>query len=490
MSNGASLYIDGQWRRGTGDPIRSYEPTTGAVAWEGRAASASDVADAMAAARRAFEQWASEPIETRAGFLRAFAAALDAQKAEFARLISRQTGKPLWESLTEVAAMVGKVPLSEQAYQQRCGTQEIDMAGARGAMRFLPHGVVAVFGPFNLPGHLPNGHIIPAVLAGNTILLKPSELAPAVAQRMVELWHSVGLPPGVLNLVQGGRETGAAIIHHGDLDAVCFTGSTTGGLWIRKTLAERPRVVVALEMGGNNPLVVHDVADHHAAALATVQSAYITSGQRCSCARRLIVPRGDHGDQFLETLAGAIGRVRVGAWSDSPEPFMGPLISSDAAERMLASQSVLSQRGGRVIVEMKRRPRGDAFLSPGLIDVTAIPRRDDVEHFGPLLQLIRVEDFDHAIDEANRTSFGLAAGLFSDRREHYGQFVNRVRAGVIHWNRQLTNASSRLPFGGLGLSGNHRPSGFLAADYCSYPVATIELDRLASPSSPVSGIDP
>lgn len=490
MSNGASLYIDGQWRRGTGDLIRSCEPTTGGIAWEGEAASASDVADAMTAARRALEPWASTPIEARAGFLRAFAAALDAQKADFARLISRQTGKPLWESLTEVAAMVGKIQLSELAYQQRCSAQEIDLPGARGAMRFRPHGVVAVFGPFNLPGHLPNGHIIPALLAGNTILLKPSELAPAVAQHMVELWHSVGLPPGVLNLLQGGRETGAAIVHHGDLDAVCFTGSTAGGLWIRKSLAERPKVVVALEMGGNNPLVVHDVADHHAAALATVQSAYITSGQRCSCARRLIVPRGNHGDQFLDALAAAIGRVRVGAWSDNPEPFMGPMISSDAADRLLAAQSELRQRGGGVIVEMKRLSRGEAFLSPSLIDVTDIPQRDDVEHFGPLLQLIRVEDFDHAIDEANRTSFGLAAGLFSDRREHYDRFLRRVRAGVIHWNRQLTNASSRLPFGGLGLSGNHRPSGFLAADYCSYPLATIELDRLTGQPSQVIGIDP
>ncbi|MCE9591004.1 MAG: succinylglutamate-semialdehyde dehydrogenase [Planctomycetes bacterium] len=490
MGHSPGIYIDGKRRDASGDAFTSHDPATGDFVWEGRAASADDVAEAVAAARRAFDGWAGTPLEQRAEYLRRFAARLESDKAALASTISRETGKPLWESLTEVAAMIGKVPLSELAFKQRCGGEKMDLGGARGATRFRPHGIVAVFGPFNLPGHLPNGHIIPALLAGNTVVLKPSELAPGVARHIIEAWDSVGLPPGVINLVQGGRNTGVALLAQTDIDGVCFTGSTAGGLWIRKMLAERPRVITALEMGGNNPLIVHGVADAEAAAVATIQSAYITSGQRCSCARRLIVPAGDAGDRFVRQLIKAIGRVRIGAWSDSPEPFMGPVISSPAAGRLLEAQQKLRNGGGQSLVEMTRLPRGGAFLSPGLIDVTRVTGREDAEHFGPLLMLIRVPDFDAAIDEANRTSFGLSAGLFCDRRELYDQFADRVRAGVIHWNRQLTNASSRLPFGGLGQSGNHRPSGFLAADYCSYAQATIELDRLTPAKQPIPGLDP
>jgi succinylglutamic semialdehyde dehydrogenase len=182
-------------------------------------------------------------------------------------------------------------------------------------------------------------------------------------------------------------------------------------------------------------------------------------------------------------------RVHVGFPTDEPEPFTGTVISARAAKSLLNAQTDLVSRRGRVLVEMKPGPRSPALLSPGIIDVTSVSHRKDEELFGPLLQLIRVADFDAAIREANATRYGLSAGLISDRRDLYDRFYREVRAGVVNWNRQLTGASSQLPFGGVGQSGNHRPSAYFAADYCSYPVAAMETERATLPAQRTPGIE-
>ncbi len=357
------------------------------------------------------------------------------------------------------------------------------------ATRFKPQGVVAVFGPFNLPGHLPNGHIVPALLAGNTVVFKPSEQAPLVGQIMQEIWEAAGLPKGVLNMVQGGRKTGMSLAANSKLNGLFFTGSAEAGKALHSLCGGRPEKILALEMGGNNPLVVYGAADHNASAYLTIQSAFITAGQRCSCACRLIVEDGTRGRRFVDTLIAMMGSIRIGPYTDRPEPFMGPVISGRAAESLLAAQASLGKNGGEPLVEMKRLGSGGNFLSPGLMDVTNVSNRPDVELFGPFLQLIRVSDFDAAVREAGNTSYGLVAGLLSDDRDLYDRFYRKIRAGVVNWNRQTTGASSRMPFGGVGASGNHRPSGYYASDYCSYPVATIESERLELPSQPLPGIE-
>jgi succinylglutamic semialdehyde dehydrogenase len=341
-----------------------------------------------------------------------------------------------------------------------------------------------------MPGHLPNGHIVPALLAGNTVVLKPSEQTPLVGQRLAEAAEAAGFPPGVFNLVQGGPGVGAELAADANLNGVLFTGSTNGGRALRRLLADHPQKILALEMGGNNPLAVHEVQDLGAAACMVLQSAFITAGQRCSCARRLIVCHGGPGDALIERLVGMIGRLRIGFWNDQPAPFMGTVISARAAEDLLAAQSRLRDAGGVPIVEMTRSPRSAALLTPGLIDVTHVADRPDVEIFGPLLQVIRVDDFDSAITEANRTAFGLSAGLISDRKDHYEEFLRRIRAGVVHWNKPLTGASSQLPFGGIGISGNHRPGGYFAADYAAYPLACLESPRTQLPPQLPPGIVP
>jgi succinylglutamic semialdehyde dehydrogenase len=247
---------------------------------------------------------------------------------------------------------------------------------------------------------------------------------------------------------------------------------------------EEPGKMLALELGGNNPLVVHAASDLDAATMLTILSAFLSAGQRCSCARRLIVPEGARGDAFVERLLTRIDGIRVGLPDDAPEPFMGPVIHESAARSLLAAQDDLLTRGGIGLRRMAPQRGISTLLSPGLIDVTAVRDRPDTEWFGPLLQLVRVPDFEAAIVEANRTAYGLAAALVSDERPLYDAFRRRARAGIINWNRQTTGASARLPFGGLGRSGNHRPSGFFAIDYCGSPVASLERDRLTAPPAP------
>jgi succinylglutamic semialdehyde dehydrogenase len=185
-----------------------------------------------------------------------------------------------------------------------------------------------------------------------------------------------------------------------------------------------------------------------------------------------------------------MGRIKIGPYTVNPEPFMGPVISRKAQDDLLAAQERLRKQGGRVLREMTRLDSPGHFLSPGLMDVTQISDRPDEEIFGPFLQVIRVADFGAAIDEANNTAFGLSAGLISRNPKLYERFRKKIRAGVVNWNRQTTGASGRLPFGGLGRSGNHRPSGFFAADYCSDPIAYLEVERPAAMPDHSIGIIP
>jgi succinylglutamic semialdehyde dehydrogenase len=483
-----SHLIGGRWIVGDGPTFESTDPATGTPSWHGRAATSGEIDAAVSAARSTAGMWASTPLTERIAALHALAEQYQKRKAELAQTICRETGKPRWEANAEVDAMVAKIPISVEAYDRRTSPTIATSDGITSATRYKPHGVVAVLGPFNMPGHLPNGHLVPAVLAGNTVVFKPSDQAPFVGHAVAEAWECAGFSPGVFNLVQGAAQTGRDLAAHPGIDGLFFTGSAAVGLALSRALAERPGTILALEMGGNNPLVVHDCADLGAAAYLTVQSAFITAGQRCSCARRLIVPVGAQGDAFIERLVKMIAQIRIGFSDDEPQPFMGPVISARAATRLLEAQAELVKHGGRVLAEMKQSPRAPALLSPGLIDVTGIARREDEELFGPILQLIRVPNFGAAVRESNNTRYGLTAGLLSDRADLYEQFYPDVRAGVVNWNRQLTGSSSRLPFGGVGQSGNHHPSAYFATDYCTFPVAAMESERVALPAKLASGI--
>lgn len=484
-----SLFINGNWEPGSAERFVSTCPVDESVVWEAQAAAAADVDRAYAAARAAFPGWWALGAERRIEICKSFEKRVIEHGEQLAHLIASETGKPLWEARTEVATVAGKINLSIEAFRARRDTSSFEMPGALAVTRYKPHGVCAVLGPFNFPAHLPNGHIVPALIAGNTIVFKPSEITPAVGQWMCEQWQAAGIPKGVINLVQGGRETGQAVSSHPELDGLFFTGSSQVGKALHRAFADHPQKILALEMGGNNPLIVHQVADLKGAAYATILSAYFSAGQRCTCARRLIMVDDDLCQPFLDTLAQMIGKIQVGFCNDDPQPFMGTVISATMGRKILAAQQDLVEQGGRCLVEMKSLRGCDALISPGLIDVTDIKDRSDEELFGPLLNVIRVKNFDEAIREANRTAYGLSAGLLSDSRELYEQFIHQIRAGIVNWNRQTTGASGKLPFGGSGLSGNHRPSGYFAVDYCSYPVASLEANELKLPDKFETGLN-
>ncbi|MCF2849281.1 succinylglutamate-semialdehyde dehydrogenase [Pseudoalteromonas sp. ACER1] len=480
--------IDNQWQAGLGHDFSSINPSNGEVVWQGKTATAEQVADAIKAARSAQLGWADMTLEERIVILENFAAELKEHSEEFATIIARETGKPLWETRTEVGAMTGKIAISIRAYNERTGTTENPMPGAKAFIRHKPHGVVAVFGPYNFPGHLPNGHIVPAILAGNTVVFKPSELTPHVAEFTLKLWLKAGLPAGVINLVQGEVDTGIALASHQDIDGLFFTGSSNTGHLLHKQFAGHPGKILALEMGGNNPLIVKDVADVSAAVHDIIQSGFITSGQRCTCSRRLFIENSANGDAILEKLIAATKQIKVADSFSEDQPFMGAMISEKAALGMVAAQQQLLDMGATSLVELKHLEPGTGFVSPGIIDVTAVKEMPDEEHFGPLIKVYRYTDFDSAINEANNTSFGLSAGLLSDDSDDYQHFLKRIRAGIVNWNRPITGASSAAPFGGIGASGNHRASAYYAADYCAYPVASVEAEKVNLPQTLAPGL--
>ncbi len=481
-------YIEGRWRPGSGLPLVSIDPADGKEVWKGRTATPEEVDSALSAARKALPDWSALDVDVRMKYLEAFAKRLKESSHVVATAISCETGKPLWEANTEVQAMVGKVNISYSAYGDRCKSLRQDNNSLTTITRHKPHGVVAVLGPFNFPGHLPNGHIVPALLAGNTIVFKPSEMTPLVAERAVEIWDEIGLPPGVLNLVQGGRDSGQTLVQHPNVDGLFFTGSVGAGKALSKHFGTHPGKILALELGGNNPLVVSKITDVNAAAYIITLSVFLTTGQRCTCARRLFLPDGELGDRVLERLLEITKNLKVGSFKETPEPFMGPLISAPAARSVVDAQQLLVTHGADMLLPMERFGSTGAFITPGIVDVTRLSHRPDEEVFGPLLQVIRYDTLENAIEIANRTAFGLSAGLLSDDASEWEFFRHRIRAGIVNWNMPLTGASSAMPFGGVGLSGNHRPSAYYAADYCAYPVASMENPNIAIPDTIMPGI--
>jgi len=480
--------INGQWFDGQGPMFQSIDPATNQVIWQGQGADAQQVDAAVHAARQAFYLWANRPLAERIAIVEAFAAQLQQHSDEMARCIALDTGKSYWESKTEVAAMVGKIAISVRAHAERTGTVENSMPGARAFIRHKPHGVVAVFGPYNFPGHLPNGHIVPALIAGNTVLFKPSELTPKVAEYTLQLWQQAGLPAGVINLLQGEIATGKAIAAHPGIDGLFFTGSSNTGHYLHQQFAGQPGKILALEMGGNNPLIINNVANIKAAVHDIIQSAFISSGQRCTCARRLFIKRDANGDAILAALVSATKAIKVGMPFADEQPFYASMISAKAAAGMVKAQADIQALGGVSLVELTQLDANLGFVTPGIIDVTDARPLPDEEHFGPLLKVYRYDDFDAAIAEANNTRFGLSAGLLADNAADYEHFFSRIRAGIVNWNKPITGASSAAPFGGIGASGNHRASAYYAADYCAYPVSSVEAEQVSLPAALSPGL--
>lgn len=505
MNDPADL-IGGAWVPLAGGPggLRSINPAQPEkTVWEGRS-QVKHVEAAIAAARGALPAWGAMGLDGRAKVLRRFAAICKQREAAIADLICDETGKVLWDSKAEAGLLAAKVDItlddSKNSGLGRVTGFDVSLAETRtGRAWFRPHGVMAVLGPFNFPAHLPNGHIVPALLMGNTIVLKPSDKTPGVGQMLAELFDQAlreeNAPPGVMNLVQGAADVAKTIVSHADIDGVLFTGSWPVGRAITAANLDRPGRILALEMGGNNAAVVLDDCDLKQAVVECVRCAFITTGQRCTCTRRVIVQRGIAG-RFITAVCKAASNLVVGDPRATHPVFMGPIIREDAMNAVHGTQAQWMVGGGEILVESTRVETLGAgfYLTPGVVKVERFinetgGRADgdagcDVEVFGPMLRISVVDTLDDAIEQANATSFGLAASIFTKDEKSISRFIEEARAGCVNVNTGTAGASSKLPFGGLGRSGNHRPAGAYSLDYCAYPVAGMRERGTGSTMSP------
>ena len=426
--------------------------------------------EAVFRARSAFPAWNAAGMESRAGIIQRFAKLAKARQGELAQLIAREVGKAIWDARAEAALIASKVELSLNEGMHWVKTIE---AGPGANASFHPRGVLAVLGPFNFPAHLPNGHIVPSLLLGNTILFKPSEQAPAVATWMLDRWLEAGLPEDVLQVVNGAGQCGAMLATHRDVDGVLFTGSYQVGRQLQASLLDQADKILALEMGGKNAIIVLDDADMNLALHESVLSIAVTTGQRCTCTSRIFVERSCI-DRFSIELKNRLSRLRIGSPLNE-STFMGPLASIKAWEHFQQGRIQASEAGGERLLGGRILPA--PFVAPGIVRFNELNQNHPYQReelFGPEAAIYPVANLEEAISAVNDSDYGLAAAIFTQQESNYAACVGEIRTGILNWNRCTTGASGKLPFGGLGRSGNDRPAGITASLYASFPQAHLE----------------
>lgn len=449
-------------------------PFNGAVIWSGTSAIKQEINLAFIAARQAFYCWKTTSREKRKEALLSLQQELEKRKEAFAEAISLETGKPLWESRQEVTAALAKLDHTLKAQSQRQGEQ----VSSTHELSFQPHGVIVVMGPFNFPLHISHGQICPALLAGNCVVFKPSPLAPLSARLYGEAIIASSLPKGAVNILFGEKESAQLVASHPQLDGLFFTGSSQVGEQLSEQFGRVPQKILALEMGGSNPIIVSDLSSSQEARKAAMQiilqSAFITTGQRCTCARRLILVRSTVDNLFLEELANLAKKLSIGPAFAKEPTFMGPLIDSAAQRNCIAFQKSLLSNGGYALAKAQiptDMGLGN-WITPAIIKISSHKMISDRECFGPILQVCHAGDLEEAIDIANETPFGLSCSIIGSKESQFTLAKERIRCGILNWNSPTTGASSHLPFGGVGASGNHRPAGSFMIDSCAYPLVS------------------
>ena len=474
LTHAPSDFLGGRFVPLAGEAITSRDPAEPSrIVWQG-SPNRSHVDEAVMAARKALPAWMALTLEERAAHLQRWKDVTSANIDRIAGLITDEVGKTLAESSFEAKALGEKVDITLAEHSLgRVRAQHVKVTATRDGMcRFKPHGVMAVIAPFNFPAHLANGHFVPALLLGNTVVVKPSDKTPAVGQLLAELMHEAGLPAGVFNVVQGDAENARALTTHPEIDGILFTGSWPVGRSILQANLDRPGTIVALEMGGNNPAAVMPDAPRKLTVLECVRASFATTGQRCTCTRRLIVHK-DAADWFIPAFCKAASTLLIGPGKSREPVFMGPVAVESAVHAVLDFERELVRDGGKVLVQAAQLDRPGYFISPSVVEVDGYSLERDKEVFGPLVQIAVVNSLDDAIAQANMSQYGLAAAIFTNSRDAFEQFFVDVRSGCINHNTGTAGASSKLPFGGVGKSGNHRPAGTFSIDSCAYPVASL-----------------
>jgi acyl-CoA reductase-like NAD-dependent aldehyde dehydrogenase len=455
MSHLVKNYIDGTWVEAkSGAVFDSINPANETVLAQVVRSDASDAAAAVAAAKATYPKWRLLPAPRRGEILFRVAEILTARKEELARLATQEMGKILDETRGDVQEAIDMAYYMGGEGRRLFGyTAPVEMPNKFGMAIRDSVGVVGVITPWNFPIAVPSWKILPALVAGNTVVWKPSEDTPATAAAFVQVFHDAGLPAGVLNLVCGYGDVGAALVEHPDVRVVTFTGSTQTGIGVYARAAQLGKKVT-LEMGGKNAIIVMDDANFDLAVQAITWSAYGTTGQRCTAASRLIVQRGIK-PRLVEALAEKAKTIKLGDGLD-PETTMGPLVNAKALTKVSGYMEVAQSDGARLVVGGKRANfEKGFFFEPTLFDgVKPGMRIEQEEIFGPVLSVVEVNDLDEAIAVNNNTPYGLSSSIFTENVNAAFRAIRDITTGIVYVNHGTTGAEIQFPFGGTRGTGN------------------------------------
>ncbi|MGZ4380506.1 MAG: aldehyde dehydrogenase family protein [Gaiellaceae bacterium] len=470
MPRALQNYIGGEWVDAVGgETFESLSPATGEVLGTFPASGAEDVDRAVAAAKAAYGDWRLVPAPRRAEVLYRFANLLTGEKDSLAELMSREMGKVLAEAGGDVQEAIDmSLYMAGEGRRMFGQTTPSELRDKFMMSVRMPIGVVGAITPWNFPIAIPAWKLTPALVCGNTIVFKPAEDTPLLAERFVELLDAAGLPKGVINVVHGYGETaGDALVRHPDVPVITFTGSRETGVLVTKNAADHLKHV-HLELGGKNAIIVMDDADVDLAVDGILWSAFGTTGQRCTAASRVIVHEAVY-DALQGKLVARAEAMRLGpGWEPSTD--VGPVINREALEKIHAYTGIGQDEGARLltggeVATGEGLERGHFYRPTVFGEVEPGMRIAQEEIFGPTTALIRVSSFDEAIEVANGIRYGLSSSIFTRDVNRAFRAMRDLQAGITYINAGTTGAEVHLPFGGTKDTGNgHREAGQAALD--------------------------
>ena len=436
----------------------------------------SPVEEACTIGKEASLSWMQVPLEERKTYLLRLKEVFQKKFRELAEVIARETGKPLWEARGETRALAGKVSVTLCDSLKLIQDVQIPqaMGDKPGWIRFRPRGLIAIIGPFNFPMHLPNGQILAALLSGNTVIFKPSEKTPASGQYLAECFDEAGFPKGVFQMIQGGGSVSSRLCENPLVDGILFTGSFTTGEKIRASVARHYNKILALEMGGKNSALIWDYKDLKQAISETLKGSFWTTGQRCSSTSHIILNKA-LSSNFKQAFIKHTEKLSIGHWKNNP--FMGPLIDEESVQRFFHYQKNIKKEGGECLLEgQKLSELQGHYVTPGVYQLKFNPDSSfqTEETFTPQVGIYEVDTLEEALNIINYSEYGLVLSLFSENRQVQEEVFYRAKVGLLNYNRSTCGASARMPFGGMGRSGNDRPGGVSMISSCVTPVSLLE----------------
>lgn len=465
-------FINGEWAESTSSKtvVNTNPANTKDVLGTVKLSSREEARVAIEAAHAASRAWRMTPAPIRGKIVMRAARLMEDHKEELSQLLTREEGKTVAESRGEVQRSLNVAEFcAGEARRLNGETIPSELSSNFAYTIKQPLGVVACITPWNFPVAIPVWKLAPALVAGNSVVFKPATLTPATATRIVEIFQEAGVPPGVLNLVLGsGSEVGDEIINHSAVRAVSFTGSTEVGIRLYEQVSRRG-IKVQCEMGGKNPALILADADLNLAVESIAQGAFGSTGQRCTATSRAIVV-DEIADDFVTRMVKRASSLRLGDGS-RPETEIGPLVDENQLKTVLRYIDIAREDGAEILCG-GQTPNGDGFsngyfMQPTVFDrVTSDMRVAREEIFGPVLSILRVKDFDAAMEVANDCDYGLSSSIFTNDAARIFRFIDEIESGMTHINSPTTGGEAHVPFGGIKATGiGDREQGSTSLDF-------------------------